>query len=80
MAVLFDAVWGLWARLDYRELLITLTYLFEQVFAECGLSIRSHMSVGEFKEVVLGGTYAMRTELDSTSISKGYERMGLIPK
>ena len=60
-------------------LLVTLSYLdLDQVFSECGLSIRCRMSVGEFKESVLGGSYAMRTELDSPD--KGYERMGLIPK
>ena len=55
------------------------TLMIWQVFSECGLSLRCSMSVGEFKEVVQGGSYTMRTELDSPD-KDGYERMGLIPK
>ena len=53
--------------------------LVPQVFSECGLTIQSRMGVAEFKEIVLSGSYAMRTELDSPD-KKSYKRMGLFPK
>ena len=58
---------------------MSLPCLVPQVFSECGLTIQSRMGVAEFKEIVLSGSYAMRTELDSPD-KKGYKRMGLFPK
>ena len=53
--------------------------LVPKVFSKCGLTIQSRMNVAEFKEIVLNGSYAMRTELDSPD-KKSYKRMGLFPK
>ena len=50
----------------------------DKVFSECGLPPMSQMSAIEFKNLVVTGSYTRRSEFNLPS--KGYDKMGFIPK
>ena len=50
----------------------------DKVFVECGLPIKSNMNTEEFRNIILSGTYTMRSEQGYPSIK--YENINFLEK